>query len=362
MRKTLYSIVLAGVWLTACTEAGPVVQDAATYSVSLTSDIVYGEGLGYDPRGDDERVALPLKLDVYTPENTAERRPVFVWIHGGGFTGGSKTADDIEAVADFYATRGWVFVSLNYRTTEVMGDGYDLCKGDAAPDYEEAVAYYQGITPPEWTRYSCAQTENRLNFHQSIAMYAAQRDAKAALRWVVSNASAYNIDVNHITVGGNSAGAITAATLGITDEDDFRDEIPAEDDPTLATTHLSESYTVQSIVWYWGARHKLTLFEGVYGIDPYDSADPALFMAHGLAEKPEESPTPYTEAEAMQTIYDGLGLHNELYLLDCDIETDPECPFEDGWGHSAWDATVDGRSLTELAFAFIVDHQGLAVE
>ena len=215
MRKTVYSIVLAGVWLTACTEAGPVVQDAATYSVSLTQDIVYGEGLGYDPRGDDERMALPLKLDVYAPENTADRRPVFVWIHGGGFTGGSKTADDIEEMADFYATRDWVFVSLNYRTTEVMGDGYEFCKGDAAPDYEEAVAYYQGITPPEWTRYSCAGTENRLNFHQSIAMYAAQRDAKAALRWVVSNASTYNIDVNHITVGGNSAGAITAAPSGL---------------------------------------------------------------------------------------------------------------------------------------------------
>ena len=179
MRKTLYSIVLAGVWLTACTEAGPVVQDEATYSVSLTPDIVYGEGLGYDPRGDDERVALPLKLDVYTCLKILRNAdPCCVWIHGGGFTGGSKTADDIEAVADFYATRGWVFVSLNYRTTEVMGDGYDLCKGDAAPDYGEAVAYYQGITPPEWTRYSCAQTENRLNFHQSIAMYTAQRDAK----------------------------------------------------------------------------------------------------------------------------------------------------------------------------------------
>ena len=40
-------------------------------------------------------------------------------------------------------------------------------------------------------------------------MYAAQRDAKAALRWMVANASTYGINPDYITVGGASAGAIT---------------------------------------------------------------------------------------------------------------------------------------------------------
>ena len=30
--------------------------------------------------------SLPLKLDIYKPENNSENRPVFMWIHGGGYT------------------------------------------------------------------------------------------------------------------------------------------------------------------------------------------------------------------------------------------------------------------------------------
>ena len=210
---------------------GPTVQ-VATYDV-VESAITYAEGLGYNPRGDGtrNRAALPI------PDNNIDRRPVFM-IHGGGFTGGSKTRDDIEEMGAYFAARGWV-LSINYRTTEVLSDGYDLCEEEGA-EHEEAVEFYRGIAPQEWTRYACDGAANRLNFHQSIAMYAAQRDARAALRWVVANADEYSIDLDYITVGGNSAGAITASTLGIIEGGAFRDEIPAEDDPTRATTNLSD--------------------------------------------------------------------------------------------------------------------------
>ena len=50
---------------------------------------------------------------------------------------------------------------------------------------------------------------------QGIAMYAAQRDAKAAVRWIAANSTTYNINLDFITVGGASAGAVTAIALGI---------------------------------------------------------------------------------------------------------------------------------------------------
>ena len=105
-------------------------------------------------------------------------------------------------------------------------------------------------------------------------MYAAQRDAKAALRWIVANASTYNINTDFITVGGASAGAITTIALGISNQDDFRDEITSNDDPTLSSTNLDLSYDVRSMVHFWGSNQKLDLFEGVYKLDQYNDMTP----------------------------------------------------------------------------------------
>ena len=81
-------------------------------------------------------------------------------------------------------------------------------------------------------------------------MYAAQRDSKAALRWIVANSSTYNINTEFITVGGNSAGAVTTIALGISNLDDFRDEISITEDPTLSTTNLDQTYDVKSMfIW-----------------------------------------------------------------------------------------------------------------
>ena len=177
-------------------------------------------------------------------------------------------------------------------------------------------------------------------------MYTAQRDAKAALRWIVANASTYDIDTDNIAVGGASAGSITTIALGISDQDDFRDEISIMDDPTLSTTNLEESYEVQSMVYFWGSNQKLDLFEGVYGVDPYDANDPELFMAHGDAE---DLLTPYEGALELQEIYESLGIHSELVTLE-------------GKGHGAWNAKVDGKSLSELSYEFLMERQGLTSE
>ena len=259
-----------------------------------------------------------------------------MFIHGGGFTGGIKHKPEIEDMADYYASRGWVFVSIDYRTTEELGT-------ITVDDPEEVASFYKGFAPSEWVNLAVDGAENTKQLQQSIAMYTAQRDAKAALRWIVANANTYDIDTEHITVGGASAGAITAIALGITDQDDFRDEISIADDPTISTTNLDETYEVQSMVHFWGSNIKLDVFESVYGVDPYDVNDPELFMAHGDAEDPV---TPYEGALELQGIYESLGIHSELVTLT-------------GKGHGAWDAKVDGKGLSELTFDFLVERQNL---
>ena len=147
-------------------------------------------------------------------------------------------------------------------------------------------------------------------------------------------------------MGGASAGAITTIALGISDQDEFRDEISIADDPTLSTTNLEETYEVQSMVYFWGSNTKLDLFEGVYGVNPYDASDPELFMAHGDEHDPV---TPYEGAVELQDIYDSLGIYSELVTLE-------------GKGHGAWDAKVDGKGLSELSYEFLVERQGLNLE
>jgi acetyl esterase/lipase len=180
------------------------------------------------------------------------------------------------------------------------------------------------------------------------------RHTQTTLRWIVANSNTYNINTDFITVGGASAGAITTIALGISNQEDFRDEISVTDDPTLSTTNLNESYVVRSMVYFWGSNIKLDVFEAVYELnqyDRYDSSDPELFMGHGTAEDPV---TPYEEALELQGIYDSLGIYNKLVTL--------LKPNGDPIGHGAWNAIVDGKSLSELTFDFLVERQQLIVE
>ena len=162
-------------------------------------------------------------------KTSLEAGVVLMFIHGGGFTGGIKHKPEIVEMGNYYASRGWVYVSIDYRTTEELGDIDDMSQ-------QEIIDYYAGIAPQEWIEHTFDGAESTKQIQQSVAMYAAQRDSKAALRWIVANADTYSIDVDEIAVGGASAGSITTIALGISDESDFRDEISIDEDPTLATT------------------------------------------------------------------------------------------------------------------------------
>ena len=233
-------------------------------------------------------------------------------------------------MANYFASRGWVFASIDYRTaSDLQGTNFT------------------GIAPQEWIDFTIQNATTPDDARTSIAIYAAQRDAKAALRWIVANSSTYNINTDFITVGGASAGAVSTIALGISNQEDFRDEIPIADDPTLSTTNLNESYDVKSMIYFWGSNVKLELFESVYGESRYDSNYPELFMAHGTDDI--NPTTTFSEATELEGIYDSLGIYNELVPLE-------------GEGHGAWDAMVGGKSLSDMSFDFLVERQSLNAE
>ena len=101
------------------------------------------------------------------------------------------------------------------------------------------------------------------------------------------------------------------------------------------------------MVYLWGSNVKVELYEAIYGLNRYGSDDPELFMAHGTLDA--NPTTTFSEATELKDIYDSLEIYNELFPLE-------------GAGHGAWDATVDGMSLSDLSFEFLVDRQNLNVE
>jgi para-nitrobenzyl esterase len=81
-------------------DGAPTVGSEPSYPVLVAENVSYVDGLAYESTGTTP-VHQSQYLDIYYPENNATNRPVFVFIHGGGFTGGTKTKPEIIAMAEY---------------------------------------------------------------------------------------------------------------------------------------------------------------------------------------------------------------------------------------------------------------------
>lgn len=117
-----------------------------------------------------------LYLNVWAPEGK-EPFPVFVWIHGGGYTGGRATAPIFDGAG--FARDGVVLVTVAYRL---------------------GVFGFMDLGPVLGAAYAGSGNN-------------AMRDLVAALRWVQGNIAAFGGDPGRVTVGGESAGAKATAGL-----------------------------------------------------------------------------------------------------------------------------------------------------
>ena len=300
--------------------SSPTVKMNANYEVTITEDIIYAKGLSHDSWNSSNTNEFPLFMDSYVPENDLQNRPMLLLIHGGAFVGGSKQQEAIVDMANYYASRGFVVFSIDYRLRDHMG-----------------------TIPQEWIDATSGSAPANLN--QIYAMYPAHRDAKAALRWIIANTDNYHINTDYITVGGGSAGAIISIGLGASELGDYKDEISLSEDNTLSTTNLSQTYEVQTILDFWGSNASIEILELIYGHQRFDSNDPAIFIAHGT----EDTTVPFSSAEDLKTICET----NEIDFVYYPIE---------GRGHGPWNAIVNEKSLSDLSFEFIVENQNLNVE
>jgi acetyl esterase/lipase len=296
----------------------PEVREDSTYDVAV-STLAYGQGMTHADWGGPPTGVIDLMLDIYEPVDAPPGRPAMVVIHGGGFTGGSKTAMAYVALAEYFAERGWVTISIDYR-----------------------IADDHGTIPEEWATF-VAQTAPSGAQDQFNAMYPAARDAKAAVRWLSANAETYQVDMDYVTSVGGSAGAFTAIMLGVTNAEDFRDELNARQDPTLATTHVGERSIVHTVLDHWGGATQIEILQSIDGVSRFDASDAPVSIVHGR----DDEVVPFEAAEALRDAYIDTGVIHEFHPLEA--------------GHGAWEETVNGSSLHELAWTFVVEQQALNV-
>ncbi len=144
-------------------------------SITVQHDVPYGEApVWYVPYNN-----TTLLLDIYEPFNDGlALRPLILWAHPGGFLLGDKTADDIIALCDSFARKGYVTASIGYRL------GFDPLDGNSA----------------------------------ERAVYRGTQDGRAAVRFMKQMWETYQIDTNRIFMGGSSAGGVMSLHVAYLDE------------------------------------------------------------------------------------------------------------------------------------------------
>ena len=120
-----------------------------------------------------------LYLNVWTAAAQAsERRPVMLWIYGGGYNVGAGSQPDYDG--DALARKGAVVVTINYR-----------------------LGAFGFFSHPELTKESNGRAAANFGL----------MDAVASLQWVKRNIAAFGGDPSRVTIFGESAGAGLIASL-----------------------------------------------------------------------------------------------------------------------------------------------------
>lgn len=120
-----------------------------------------------------------LNLNVWSEtQGATNKRPVIVYIHGGGFTSGGSSCDvyDGEAIAK----KDVVYVSINYR-----------------------VGIFGYLAHPELS----AESKDGVSGNYGVL------DQVEALKWVKKNISKFGGDPDNVTIAGQSAGSASVNVL-----------------------------------------------------------------------------------------------------------------------------------------------------
>jgi acetyl esterase/lipase len=209
------------------------------------------------------------RLDLYT-HSDARSKPTLLWIHGGGWTAGSKEEDALFILP--YLGDGWSVVSVEYR----------LASTAAAP--------------------------------------AAVEDCRCALAWLLQNAARHGVSTERVVISGISAGghlALTTAGLYTSNARECR--VPAGFKPAavinwygpsdLTELAFGDNPFDQAVEWIRGRKEIAKLVSPLHHVSA--SAPPVLTI-HGSAD----DVIPYSQSVRLHEALSNAGVANQLITIE----------------------------------------------
>lgn len=262
MRKLVPSLVLLAAAPVAFAQSSDWVAKFSNH-YSVQANITYATENNYED-----------KLDLYERKDATSPLPVLIYIHGGGWTGGTKEAGFNKVLP--YLEQGWNVVNVEYR----------LARVSLAP--------------------------------------AAVEDCLCALKWVGVHAAEHHIDPNRIVVTGDSAGGHLSLTTGMIPESAGLDrECAGKPLPKVAAivdwygiTDVNDllsgdnmkTYAVQ---WLGSLPDREAVAKRVSPMEYVRAGLPPIMMIHGNAD-----PTvPYQHSVNLHEALDKAGVPNQLFTV-----------------------------------------------
>ena len=214
------------------------------------------------------------KLDLYVKRSPSLPQPTVIFIHGGGWTGGTKEARAFAIQP--YLAMGLDVVNVEYRLARVA------------------------LAP------------------------AAVEDCRCALRWVIAHAKEYGIDPTKLVVAGDSAGGHLALTTAFLPASAGLDrQCPGVDDLNVAAvlnwygisdvTELLDGPNRRSyaVAWLGSLPNRDEVARRVSPLTYVRSGLPPVLTIHGDAD-----PTvPYSQALRLQKALTEAGVANQLLTM-----------------------------------------------
>jgi len=210
MRKLLLLITLVLSIKTSYSQpCGARYLDSIFATVNVTT-VPFGQN--YDYLGN----MVNLFADIYTPNgDVATNRAAIIYVHGGGFVGGTRNDVNITRLCNQLAKKGYVVASIDYR-----------------------------LGVPDTT-----------NLQKGKAQLRAIQDLNAFVRYAKANSATVKIDTTKILISGGSAGGATILAKAFLDYSEFPFYIDTTGVGTLEgiSNNLSNSNNVYAAYSLWGA-------------------------------------------------------------------------------------------------------------
>lgn len=278
MRKTLLILILI---LTTNTYA----QRYLTFVYPQVDSIIGGV---YGTANNYLSVNQNLLFDFYSPYlDTAQKRPLIIYIHGGGFATGTRSYPSVKLLCRKMAMKGYAVANIDYRLD------------------------------PSFNLYS-SSTNRR-------AMTDAMHDAKQAIRYFKANATFYKLDTNRIFIGGESAGAITSMMASFVDKQSEMTIYPMSNpnNPIGSTSNSTYGNSVKATMCLCGMILDTAAIE--------TNVDPPILWTHGSADT--YIPISLSFNVVLRAAHIGLPIQTKLY------QGGTHCPWY--FGNPNWQTYLD---------------------